>query len=121
MHLLTVEAFAIYRRHLKPDGIIVVNVTNSHVSLTPVIQKLAAATGYQSTRIIKAGASPYAYTDYVLVTNNAAFLEANPEDISDHEGNGVKLDPPLWTDLKHELWGVLERERFFLGGCGWSL
>ena len=110
MHLLTVEAFAIYRRHLKPDGIIVVNVTNSHVSLAPVIQKLAAATGYQSTRIVKAGESPYAYTDYALLTNNAAFLAANPEDISDYEGPATKLDPPLWTDLRHDLWGVLERE-----------
>lgn len=109
VHLLTKEAFEIYRRHMKPDGIIVTHVTNRYLSLAPVIEKVAAATGYKTTRIITEVDSPYEYTDYVLVTNNEAFLKANPVDTKGYE-SAAKLDPPLWTDLRHDLWGVLERE-----------
>ena len=107
VHLLTKEAFEIYRRHMKPDGIIAVHVTNRYLALAPVIEKVAAATGYKTTRIINEMDSPYEYTDYVLVTNNEAFLKANPEDT---KGNDTNLEVPLWTDVRHDLWGVLEKD-----------
>jgi protein-L-isoaspartate O-methyltransferase len=110
VHLLTKEAFEIYRRHMKPDGIIAVHVTNRYLTLAPVIKKVAAATGYRWTRIITDAESPYEYTDYLLVTNNEAFLKANEEDTKGYDENEKKLDPPLWTDLRHDLWGVLEKD-----------
>ncbi len=45
VHLVTKEAFAIYFRHLKPDGILAVNVTNSYLNLAPVMESAAAAFG----------------------------------------------------------------------------
>lgn len=36
-HLLTTEAFAVYLRHLNPDGVLAVNITNRHFNLAPVI------------------------------------------------------------------------------------
>jgi len=41
VHLLTTEAFAIYLRHLAPDGIIAVHISNRHFSLRPVVDALA--------------------------------------------------------------------------------
>lgn len=41
MHLLTVEAFDIYLRHLKPDGILALHATNRHVDLRPLAGALA--------------------------------------------------------------------------------
>jgi SAM-dependent methyltransferase len=40
-HLLTVEAFAQYFRHLKPDGILAVHITNWYFDLAPVIKTAA--------------------------------------------------------------------------------
>ncbi len=41
MHLLTLEAFEIYLRHLNPDGVICVNISNRHVNLAPVLKALS--------------------------------------------------------------------------------
>jgi SAM-dependent methyltransferase len=43
LHLLTKEAFDIYRRVLKPDGLLVVHISNRHVDLKPVLAAEAKA------------------------------------------------------------------------------
>ncbi|MEN3940050.1 fused MFS/spermidine synthase [Prosthecobacter sp. SYSU 5D2] len=107
MHLLTREAFEIYHRHMKPDGIIAVHVTNSYLILTPVVEKQAAAMGWSTTRIITDEDGDDDSTDYVLVTQNRAFLTATPADEPEDE---PKLDVPLWTDRYHNLFQILMTE-----------
>jgi hypothetical protein len=41
VHLLTEEAFGIYWRHVKADGIIAVHVSNRRLDLEPVVQRVA--------------------------------------------------------------------------------
>jgi SAM-dependent methyltransferase len=106
VHLLTREAFEIYFRHLKPDGIIAVHVTNRYLSLAPVVQKVAESLGYKTTRVERGARSPCEYTDYVLVTNNDAFLAENPRELL---GDEKKLNVPVWTDMRHDLFGILEK------------
>jgi len=104
VHLLTQEAFAIYRRHMKPDGIIAVHVTNSYLALAPVVEKLAADMGWKTTRVIADEDGDYDATDYVMVTLNEAFLAQTPRDKpEDPEPEGV----PLWTDKRHDLFQIL--------------
>jgi hypothetical protein len=43
VHLITREAFAIYFRHLKPTGILAVNISNSYLALDPVMERAASA------------------------------------------------------------------------------
>ncbi len=45
VHLITREAFQTYLRHLKPGGILVVNISNKHLDLRPVMERGAAAFG----------------------------------------------------------------------------
>ncbi len=45
VHLLTREAFQLYERHLKPDGILAVHISNQFLDLQPVVQAGAAALG----------------------------------------------------------------------------
>ena len=45
VHLITREAFRTYFRHLKPDGILAVNITNSYLDLEPVMERAAASLG----------------------------------------------------------------------------
>lgn len=41
IHLLTLEAFAQYFRHLKPDGVLAVHITNRFLDLQPVVRAAA--------------------------------------------------------------------------------
>jgi hypothetical protein len=43
VHLITREAFKTYFRHLRPDGILAVNITNSYLDLEPVMERAAAS------------------------------------------------------------------------------
>jgi len=109
-HLLTLEAFQIYLRHLKPDGIIAVQISNQYLCLAPVIEKAAAALGLGSTRIITAEKGDDYATDQVLLTRNTAFLRANPPTPltpadAEHE---KRMNPPVWTDRRHDLFQVLD-------------
>ena len=45
VHLLTEEAFRIYRRVLAPKGVLAVHISNRHIDLEPVVAALAARTG----------------------------------------------------------------------------
>jgi hypothetical protein len=45
VHLITREAFATYFRHLKPDGILAVNISNRYLDLAPVMESVADALG----------------------------------------------------------------------------
>lgn len=41
VHLLTYEAFALYFKHLKPDGVLAVHITNRFLDLRPVVKTAA--------------------------------------------------------------------------------
>jgi spermidine synthase len=45
VHLVTREAFRTYLRHLKPGGILAVNISNKHLDLRPVMERGATACG----------------------------------------------------------------------------
>ena len=47
MHLLTLEAFALYRRHLSANGLLLVHISNRYLDLRPVVAA-AAARGWQA-------------------------------------------------------------------------
>ena len=45
VHLLTREAFQLYFRHLKPEGVLAVHISNQYLDLQPVVKAGAAALG----------------------------------------------------------------------------
>ena len=49
VHLLTREAFQTYADHLKPDGFLIVNITNAYLNLYPVVKRQAEALGMLPT------------------------------------------------------------------------
>ncbi|MFN0079054.1 MAG: spermidine synthase [Prosthecobacter sp.] len=109
-HLLTLEAWQIYLRHLKPDGIIVAQISNHYLSLAPVVEKIASALGLGTTRIITTEKGDNYGTDHVIVTRNTAFLRAHPPTpLPAAEAEREKrLNPPVWTDRRHDLFQVLD-------------
>ncbi len=51
VHLLTREAFALYFRHIKPDGVVAVHISNRYLDLRPVLKQAAKAFGKQAREI----------------------------------------------------------------------
>lgn len=48
MHLLTTEAFAVYRRRLSERGLLLVHISNRYLDLVPVIAAAAASGGWEA-------------------------------------------------------------------------
>ncbi|HXM41751.1 MAG TPA: fused MFS/spermidine synthase [Bryobacteraceae bacterium] len=76
VHLLTREAFVLYFRHLKPDGVLAVHVSNKHLELTPVV-KLAAASLGKDARLVDTEdeENDVFGSSWVLVTSSAGFFD----------------------------------------------
>ena len=107
MHLLTIEAFRMYLTHLKPNGVIVANVTNRAVNLAPVLGRIADELGLHHVRIAHIPTEDvYLYpTDYVLISSDEAFIRAQK---ASEPPWAVRIEnPPLWTDHHHNLFDIL--------------
>lgn len=111
VHLLTREAVGVYLGHLKPTGALAVHVTNRHLDLVPVVQKLAEHYGLR-----------YAYVPYndpiswwhyesvwMLLSRDAAFLEQELIRTAT-EDPGRHRNVRLWTDDYASLLPLLKYE-----------
>jgi SAM-dependent methyltransferase len=98
VHLITIEALAIYRSHMKPGGIIAFHVTNRYLNLGPVVAQLAEATGLHAVLVADDGDDSLASrSDWVLLSENEAAVGKEPID----EGAEAIAPRPgwrLWTD-----------------------
>ena len=106
IHLLTVEALRVYKRHLAPGGVIVYNVTNRFVNLPPQLKLVAEAEGM---KIVQIDDDPtedkYSGTSYVLVTQNEKL-------VADKRFAGAEEIQPIkgletWTDSFNNLFKVV--------------
>ncbi len=55
VHLLTTEAFNIYFRHLKPDGVLAIHISNRYLDMAPVVRR--AADSFHRTAFLSQSAS----------------------------------------------------------------
>jgi hypothetical protein len=77
MHLLTAEAFAIYAKHLKPDGVIAINISNRYLDLRNVVSGSAASAGFNGIMIYDEGnAEPfYVSNTWTLFNRDKGFFD----------------------------------------------
>ena len=54
IHLITREAFDLYKRHLAAGGVIAVHVSNRHLVLAPVVARIAEAVGWRAILQVQA-------------------------------------------------------------------
>jgi SAM-dependent methyltransferase len=83
VHLLTREAFAIFERHLKPDGVMVIHITNRFLDLEPVVAQAAAVSGWIGMVVSDDGweENYYSPSDWVVLSHSATiFKHANFQD-----------------------------------------
>jgi SAM-dependent methyltransferase len=109
IHLLTREAFEIYRRHLKPKGFIVVHITNRYLNLYPVVRRQAEHLGMSFRNKFQSGEPSRLIRSnhYFIMTNDFEYLSSfpsiNPRYFDDNGDLIREVDPnisnvPLWTD-----------------------
>ena len=107
-HLLTEEAFAVYLRHMRPDGVLAFHITNWRVDLMPVLAGLAERHGMQVVRRYAESDSEklWYHSDWVLLTRNQEFTAALP---SVPPPEPAQPRPPvLWTDHYNNLFALLK-------------
>lgn len=76
MHLLTSEAYKIYGRHLKQDGVLAINISNRYLDLEPVVAQAASEAGFSGIMIYDEGTSEpfYVANTWVLLNRDANFF-----------------------------------------------
>ena len=108
VHLLTREAFAMYRDALREDGILAVHVSNRYLDLTSVVRGLAAEQN-RHVLTIEANDDDERALDsstWMLVTNNADFIDTATA-YADAPVPGAKAI--VWTDAFSSLLQVIKR------------
>ena len=78
VHLLTREAMREYARHVSPDGVIAFHLSNTELTLMPIVQDLANAIGRRAVLVSDATDDDdelTSDTDWVMVTNNRLVLD----------------------------------------------
>lgn len=108
VHLLTREAFLLYFRHLKPDGVLAVHVSNKYLALEPVVWHLAGALGKKAVTIENDEDvdNNIFLADWVLVGAHSEFFE-EPE-IKGAAVKPEKVRGRLWTDDYSSLFGLIK-------------
>jgi hypothetical protein len=102
VHLLTDQAMEIYRRHLKPDGVIAFHISNSHLDLQPVIRALADQHGLTAVLVPPVRVDPREgklVSVWMLLAANPEFLRQPEIAALMRSSDFVSSRPPLlWTD-----------------------
>jgi hypothetical protein len=108
VHLLTVEAFEIYLRHMAPQGVIAVHISNRHFDLKPVVDGIAEHHHLATANIHCDDSSFGGYSSqWILVAADPKRLDAEEiRDATDVDDDHRRV---LWTDNHASLIEVLGR------------
>jgi SAM-dependent methyltransferase len=108
VHLITGEAVAEYRRHMKPDGVIAFHISNRFLDLKPVLLSIAQRQGLAFAYLHEPGDEGGTTSDWVLLTRNPPFL-ALPSIAEITEPVAPEPGFRPWTDDYSSLVSVLRR------------
>lgn len=113
MHLVTREAFALYLRHLKPDGVLVFQATNRYIDLLPLLQRHAAEHGLVARSVYHTPSRGQDYTYWqettlqVVMTRNRALFD-HPRFAGTAQPIADRADLATFTDDYHNLFRILK-------------
>jgi hypothetical protein len=119
VHLLTREAFEGYQRHVNDDGAIIVHISNRHLDLLPVVERIRDHFGYEMIYVSDDDVDEReedeetsgAYTtDWVVLTRNKGFA-ATPELVAAAD-EPYEISPRfrMWTDEESNLFHIFRWE-----------
>jgi spermidine synthase len=110
VHLLTEEAFQIYLREMKTEGIIAVHITNNYFDLRPVLKRVAERFGLHYRLAHTDGDNLVTtYSDWVLLSHDDKILNSLPPSSEGLRSRALRENLHLWTDDYSNLLWVLRR------------
>ena len=110
VHLLTREAIQLYFRHLKPEGVLALHISNRYLDLKPVCEGGAASVGRQAWVVEDDGdeASYLSASTWVLVTSDLSlYKDKSFKDATISQYTAKKGFRP-WTDDYSNLFQILD-------------
>jgi hypothetical protein len=108
LHLLTTECGDVYRRRLKPGGLLLLHISNRALNLEPVARGLAQHLGWQPILFVSGddNATGESSSHWVLITGNSEFLQRSG--FGKDNSPWTNRTPLVWTDDFASLWHVLK-------------
>ena len=107
VHLLTRQALELYFNHLKPSGILALHITNAHLDLEPVVEKLSTELGKHSLLVVNDSDSQHNVSRAIW-----ALLSSHPLESRLFAKTAKKLtarpDIRVWTDDYNNLFQILK-------------
>jgi SAM-dependent methyltransferase len=108
VHLITVEAFSQYLRHLKPEGVIAFHVSNRFLDLKPVLLAIAEQHKLEYAYLHESGDNGGTTSDWVVLTRYKPFI-LKPSIVEATEPVAPRPEWRLWTDNYNNLIQVFKR------------
>ena len=108
VHLLTLEAIKLYFRHLRPDGVLAVHISNRYLDLEPVLAGETRATG-KMARVVDTDdddTQDVFGATWVLMTAPASGFHG--EELKNSTEIGSQRIVRLWTDDYSNLFRILK-------------
>jgi spermidine synthase len=107
-HLLTAEAFELYKKHLAPHGVICVHVSNRFLDLEAVVATAAKRLGWRAALFDSDETEMMGYSaTWVLLGPDSAVIRQ-----LERNGKGKLLEPPRrftpWTDEHINVLAILK-------------
>ncbi len=111
VHLLTAEAFGLYFRHLKPDGMLAVHISNKYLDLEPVVAANAGRMGLAALVFD----DDHPDSDETCYGTTWVLLQTKPtlagRPALSQKGKPLQEQPnfPAWTDAFSNMWSILKK------------
>ena len=112
-HLLTKQSFELYFKHLKPDGILAIHISNKHLKLGLVVEELCKAFGVSRVLIDdektdqEEDEEEVFGSDWALVATNPRSLES-PEIKDAVTALPSQTNLRVWTDDYNNIFQILK-------------
>jgi SAM-dependent methyltransferase len=102
LHLLTKEAFDVYRRILKPNGLLIVHISNRHIDLKPVLAAEAKTGGW--SQALRVDSPPAKDIERGLRASTWVAMSMDRKTLAKLTGTlaaykGEYYDPALWLKM----------------------
>jgi spermidine synthase len=109
IHLLTREAFELYFRNMKPDGIVAVHISNRYLDLKPVVEGVAESLGKTAVYVQnEPDPKNYVYkSEWMLVSGSKDFFN-RAEVRAAVTPLPSKSQVRLWTDDYSSVFGIMK-------------
>ena len=110
VHLITREALQLYFRHLKPGGLLAVNISNNYLDMRPVLER-AASSFHKIALYYSLDPSEddlLCYKSGWVVIADPTIRQTSPEFVKAGEILSPIRNFRVWTDDYSSLWGILK-------------